>query len=88
MKVDKLERLFQALDNSAEQAKNAKIAEFPKQLASASDEAVRVAENFGGPQTDESSSGKDIGALREKYLREGYSPNRGDVVRALARDLF
>lgn len=88
MKVDKLQRLFQALDSSAAQAKNAKIAEFPKQIPSGSGEAVQLAKNFGVPEEKSESSGKDLQAIKERYLRDGFQPGREEMGQVIFRDLL
>ncbi len=84
MKVDKLRRLFDALDTSAQKSRNSKIAQFPKPLQPEDGEAVKVSQGLstGGERAEK------VAQIKAQVESNSYQVDSRETARALVRDLF
>lgn len=91
MKLEKLSRLLSAQDISAQNAntqaqEQAKVASADSAAAAVSNEAVKVAKDFGG-ESDSARSARVL-ELRKLVAEKNYQPDSREVAKSIIAELL
>lgn len=90
MRIDKIDRLLQALGGSASNSRSGKSIERGQKAADAQgSEAVVVADSFGSSSTEAGgSSSSKVEKIKEAVRSGTYNVSSEDIAQALAKELF
>lgn len=90
MNVDKLARLFAAQGGSLRTNSGGNTEKVASERSAASENAVKVAGNFGTAISDAEISARRsrVEELKEQVASDSYKPDSTEVAKAVYRDLF